>query len=123
MRAGAGSFRKAADYRLRKSVEGLTLEIGINRNPPVRGKNDVRIEIRTPEGKPVSKAEVTVNYCMPPMPRMPPMNYAVCVTPVANRGVPLPGASFRPGEAVASGAVVFLIIMTLHILGHFELQI
>ncbi len=79
--AGGGPVCEAADYRVRKSVEGLTFEIAINRNPPVLGKNEIRVEIRNPEGKPVSGAEVTVNYYMPPMPRMPPMNYTVTAAP------------------------------------------
>jgi nitrogen fixation protein FixH len=79
--AGGGSVGEAADYRVRKSVEGLTFEIAINRNPPVLGKNDIRVEIRDPQGQPVSGAEVTVNYYMPPMPRMPPMNYTVTAAP------------------------------------------
>ena len=68
---------EAGDYRVRKSVEGLTFEIAINRNPPVLGKNEIRVEIKSSEGKPIAGAEVTVNYYMPPMPRMPPMNYTV----------------------------------------------
>lgn len=44
MRAGAGSVCEAGDYRVRKSVEGLTLEIAINRNPPGLGKNEIRID-------------------------------------------------------------------------------
>ena len=79
--AEGGSVCEAADYRVRKSVEGLTFEIAINRNPPVLGKNDIRVEIRDPQGQPVSGAEVTVNYYMPPMPRMPPMNYTVTAAP------------------------------------------
>ena len=79
--AGGFAVCEAGDYRARKSVDGHTIEIAINRNPPVLGKNEIRIEIRNPEGKPVSGAEVTVNYYMPPMPRMPPMNYTVTAAP------------------------------------------
>ena len=39
----AGSVCEAGDYRVRKSVEGLTFEIAINRNPPGLGKNAIRI--------------------------------------------------------------------------------
>jgi hypothetical protein len=79
--AGGLAVCEAGDYRARKSVDGLTFEIAINRNPPVLGKNEVRIDIRDPQGQPLSGAEVTVNYYMPPMPRMPPMNYTVTAAP------------------------------------------
>jgi hypothetical protein len=68
---------EAGDYRVRKNAEGLTFDIAINRNPPVLGDNEIRIEIRDPQGKPVLDAEVLVNYYMPPMPKMAPMNYTV----------------------------------------------
>ncbi len=79
--AGGIDVCDAADYRARKSADGFVFEIAINRNPPVLGKNEIRVEIRDPQGQPVSGAEVTVNYYMPPMPRMPPMNYTVTATP------------------------------------------
>jgi hypothetical protein len=79
--AAGVAVSEAADYRARKNVDGFTFEITINRNPPVLGKNDIRIEIRDPQGNPVPGSEVTVNYYMPPMPRMPPMNYTVTAAP------------------------------------------
>ena len=68
---------EAGDYRVRKSAEGLVFEAAINRNPPVVGDNEIRIEIKDAQGKAVLGAEVLVNFYMPPMPRMPPMNYTV----------------------------------------------
>lgn len=70
----------AADYRVRKNAEGLTFDIAINRNPPVLGDNEIRIEIKDQQGKLVLDAEVWVNYYMPPMPKMAPMNYTVPTT-------------------------------------------
>ena len=78
---------EAADYRVRKNVEGLAFDIAINRNPPVLGDNEIRIEIRDAEGHAVLDAEVLVNYYMPPMPRMAPMNYTV--------PAPLKGKEYR----------------------------
>jgi hypothetical protein len=72
-----GESGEAGDYRVRKNVEGFTFDIAINRNPPVIGDNEIRIEIKDPEGKPVLDAEVMVNYYMPPMPKMAPMNYTI----------------------------------------------
>jgi len=77
----------ASDYRVRKNADGLSFDIAINRNPPVLGDNEIRIEIRDPQGNPVLDAEVLVNYYMPPMPRMPPMNYTI--------PAPLKGKEYR----------------------------
>ena len=78
---------EAGDYRVRKNADGLTFDIAINRNPPVLGDNEIRIAIRDPQGNPVLDAEVLVNYYMPPMPRMPPMNYTI--------PAPLKGKEYR----------------------------
>ena len=78
---------EAGDYRVRKIADGLTFDNAINRNPPVLGDNEIRIEIRDPQGNPVLDAEVLVNYYMPPMPRMPPMNYTI--------PAPLKGKEYR----------------------------
>ena len=78
---------EAADYRVRKNAEGLAFDIAINRNPPVLGDNEIRIEIKDLQGNPVLDAEVLVNYYMPPMPRMPPMNYTI--------PAPLKGKEYR----------------------------
>ena len=72
---------KAGDYRVRKNAEGLMFDIAINRNPPVLGDNEIRIEIKDLQGRPVLGAEVLVNYYMPPMPRMAPMNYTIPALP------------------------------------------
>lgn len=71
---------EAADYRVRKTADGLIFDIAINRNPPVIGDNEIRIEIKDAQGNPVLDAEVLVNYYMPPMPNMAPMNYTLPAT-------------------------------------------
>jgi hypothetical protein len=73
----AASGGLAGDYRVRKSASGFTFDVTINRNPPVLGDNELRIEIRDAGGAPVRAAELLVNYYMPPMPGMPPMNYTI----------------------------------------------
>lgn len=57
--------KKAGDYEV---------EIKIDKNPPIVGDNHIEIEIKN-AGKSVTDAKVLVNYYMPPMPRMAPMNY------------------------------------------------
>jgi hypothetical protein len=82
-----GEPAEAGDYRVRKNMDGMAFDIAINRNPPVLGDNEIRIEIRDAEGNAVLDAEVLVNYYMPPMPRMAPMNYTV--------PAPLKGKEYR----------------------------
>ena len=69
------------DYTMRRKVDAYTVDLVINRNPPVIGKNDILIEIRDSSGKYVTNVPVLVNYYMPPMPGMPPMNYTVNAAP------------------------------------------
>lgn len=67
----------ASDYQVRRKALGCTIDAFLNRNPPVLGKNTVRIRIKDDRGNYVRGAVVTVNYSMPPMPGMPPMNYTI----------------------------------------------
>ena len=67
--AGAASLadsKRAGDY---------VVAIQIDRNPPILGINNLEVEIRGADGTAVADAKVLVNYYMPPMPRMAPMNY------------------------------------------------
>jgi len=68
---------EARDFKVRKKAGGLTFDITLNRNPPVLGDNEIRIEIKDSQGNPFKEAKVFVNYYMPPMPGMPPMNYTI----------------------------------------------
>jgi hypothetical protein len=72
------------DYAVRRKVDSYTVDLSINRNPPVTGKNDISIEIKDSLGKHITNAPVSVNYYMPPMPGMPPMNYTVNASPSGN---------------------------------------
>ena len=65
----------ARGYEVKKKVGEYETVIRIDRNPPVIGNNNIEIEIRDVTGKHVTDASVLVNYYMPPMPRMAPMNY------------------------------------------------
>ena len=62
---------------LKKRAGDYDVSVTIDKNPPVVGRNTIEIGIRDPAGAPVLDAEVLVNYYMPPMPRMAPMNYRV----------------------------------------------
>jgi len=51
------------------------VEVKIDKNPPVVGDNNMTVEIKDSAGKYVKDAKVVVDYSMPAMPGMPPMNY------------------------------------------------
>jgi len=66
--ASLADSKKAGDY---------VVSILIDRNPPIIGTNNLEVEIRGIDGAMVTDAKVLVNYYMPPMPRMAPMNYKI----------------------------------------------
>ena len=67
---------EAKNYEVSKRAGDYQVEIVIDRNPLIAiGNNNLEIEIKDKTGKTVTDAQVIVNYYMPPMPRMAPMNY------------------------------------------------
>ena len=71
----------ARGYTVRKKVGNYEAEIRIDRNPPVIGDNHIEIEIKDSAGNHITDARVLINYYMPPMPRMAPMNYRIDAKP------------------------------------------
>lgn len=65
----------AKAYEVQKKAGEYDVTIAIDRNPPVVGDNTVSITVKDTAGRPVTDANVLVDYSMPPMPGMPPMNY------------------------------------------------
>lgn len=65
----------AKDYEVKKKAGGYDIEIKIDKNPPVVGDNNIKVEVKDSAGKYVTDAKVRVEYSMPAMPGMPPMNY------------------------------------------------
>ncbi len=65
----------AKGYEVKKNVGGYATEIRIDRHPIILGDNHIEIEIKDAAGRHITDAKVMVNYYMPPMPRMVPMNY------------------------------------------------
>ena len=63
------------DLELTTKIKGLEVKITLDKNPPILGDNKIEIEILDASGDMVTDANVLVNYYMPPMPRMAPMNY------------------------------------------------
>ena len=69
--ADAGSLEES------KQAGGYHIGIRIDRNPPILGVNNLEVEIKGADGRAITDAKVLINYYMPPMPRMAPMNYRV----------------------------------------------
>jgi len=65
----------AKNYELQKKAGDYTLDIKIDKNPPVVGDNLMELTIKDTDGKAVTDAKVAVTYTMPPMSGMAPMKY------------------------------------------------
>jgi hypothetical protein len=65
----------AKDLGVVLSAGPYRVEARIDRNPPRVGENALAVEITDGDGRPFTSGRVLINYYMPPMPRMPPMNY------------------------------------------------
>ncbi len=64
----------AKDYEVNKKAGPFDVQVRIDRNPPVVGSNNMEVVVKE-AGKTVTDAKVRVDYSMPAMPGMPPMNY------------------------------------------------
>ena len=73
----AAGVAYAKDYEVQKKAGEYDVTVTIDRNPPVVGDNNVTIGIKGAGGHHVKDAQVKVEYSMPAMPGMPPMNYKV----------------------------------------------
>ena len=71
----ASGFAFAKDYTVMKKAGGYTVEVKLDKNPPITGTNKMEINIKDDKGANVTDATVTVVYSMPAMPGMPAMNY------------------------------------------------
>lgn len=65
----------AKDYEVAKKAGDFQVTFRMDRNPPVAGENNAIITIRDASGNTITDAKVRVDYSMPAMPGMPPMNY------------------------------------------------
>jgi hypothetical protein len=71
----AAGMAFAKSYELQKKAGDYALDIRLDKNPPVVGDNLMELTIKDADGKAVTDAKVAVNYTMPPMSGMAPMNY------------------------------------------------
>jgi hypothetical protein len=71
----------AAGLELNQKKGDYAINIKMDKNPPVIGINTLEVTVMDIAGKPVTDASVRVNYSMPPMPGMAPMNYNTTAKP------------------------------------------
>jgi len=71
----AAGFAYAKDYTVMKKTGDYTVNVKMDKNPPVTGNNRMEISIQDKAGAYVTDAIVTVEYAMPAMSGMPAMNY------------------------------------------------
>ncbi len=69
------SMANAKDYEISKKSGDYSVQVRIDKNPPVTGKNKMEVSIKDNAGKDVTDAAVVVEYGMPAMPGMGAMNY------------------------------------------------
>ncbi len=62
-------------HKIIKTTNNLTFNMEFNKNPPIRGSNTLTITLNNQDNSFVTDADVSVNYSMPGMPGMPPMNF------------------------------------------------
>jgi hypothetical protein len=67
------AYGKGLDVR--KPLGDFEVLVRLDRFPVIQGDNPIEVELKDPQGKAITNAKVLINYYMPPMPRMAPMNY------------------------------------------------
>jgi hypothetical protein len=65
----------AKSYEVTRKAGDYTVDIKMDKNPPVVGPNNIEIVVKDAAGKAVSDARVLVDYGMPAMPGHPAMGY------------------------------------------------
>jgi YtkA-like len=60
---------------IQKMAGDYNVLVRLDRYPPILGDNPIEIELKESQEISIMDAKVLINYYMPPMPRMAPMNY------------------------------------------------
>jgi hypothetical protein len=81
--AGISSPERILALELKKRTTDFEVTASIDRTPPIVGENKLSLLLKGADGKLITQAQILVNYYMPPMPRMAPMNYT---TPAPFKG-------------------------------------
>ena len=70
-----GGLALAKDLEVTKKAGDYTVVVTMDKNPPATGDNNLTVALKDKTGADVTDAKVSVEYSMPAMPGMPPMNY------------------------------------------------
>jgi len=70
-----GGLAIAKDFAVTKKAGDYTVLVTMDKNPPTTGDNNVAVSVKDSAGADVTDAKVSLEYSMPAMPGMPPMNY------------------------------------------------
>ena len=76
----AAGLAYGKDYEITKKAGDLTVQISIDKNPPVTGVNKLTLAMKDAKGQAVTDATVAIDYGMAAMPGMPAMNYKSATT-------------------------------------------
>ena len=72
----------ASDYEVKRRVADYTIDVRIDKNPPARGENNIDIAVKDVSLRPVTDAQVVIEYLMPSFPGRPPMmDYSTTAKP------------------------------------------
>jgi hypothetical protein len=63
------------EMKIKATAREYQVETTLDRYPLALGDNHIGIEIKDEAGRNITDAAILINYYMPPMPRMVPMNY------------------------------------------------
>jgi hypothetical protein len=70
-----GGLAIAKDFEVTKKAGDYTVVVTMDKNPPTTGDNNLTVSVKDSAGADVTDAKVSLEYSMPAMPGMPPMNY------------------------------------------------
>jgi hypothetical protein len=78
----SSSFILAAQYEVKGKAGEYNVQVVLDKSPPARGRNNLEITVTDAASKPVTDAQVHVEYLMPSLPgRTPMMEYSTTGKP------------------------------------------
>jgi hypothetical protein len=80
-----GGVAIAKDFEVTKKAGDYTVAVTIDKNPPTTGDNNLTVSVKDGAGADVADAKVSLEYSMPAMPGMPPMNYKTNAEPTGKQ--------------------------------------
>jgi hypothetical protein len=85
----------AKSYEVTRKAGDYTVEIKMDKNPPVVGPNNIEIAVKDAAGKAVTDAKLVVDYGMNAMPGMPAMFYKADAQPKGEKYIAMLNISMK----------------------------